>query len=60
MMIKLTKPESYDKIPSRVKDHVMKLKPGFVEIDDEGLTKAELEKLIKHFGRMGYDMVDEK
>ena len=46
----------YDKIPSRVKDHVMKLKPDFVEIDDEGLSKAELEKLIKHFGIMGYQL----
>ena len=54
-MIILNKVESYDKIPSRVKDHVMKLKPDYVEIDDKGLSKAELEKLIKHFGRMGYD-----
>ena len=54
-MIKLNKVDLYDEIPSRVKDHVMKLKPDFVEIDDKGLSKAELEKLIKHFGRMGYD-----
>ena len=53
-MIKLNKVDLYDEIPSRVKDHVMKLKPDFVEIDDKGLSKAELEKLIRHFGRMGY------
>ena len=54
-MIKLNKVDLYDKIPSKVKDHVMKLKPDYVEIDDEGLSKTELEKLIRHFGRMGYD-----
>ena len=55
-MIKLNKVDLYDKIPSKVKDHVMKLKPDFVEIDDKGLSNADIEKLIRHFERMGYQL----